>query len=201
MPKCITFGDSLQRIMRTKRLPVLLFIVLGFIVSGCLTCEKKEYIFELSGPESGKLTIRFINIFSNSLDSAGEVQTDYDELINMWFAGEKIERDYPMARKFRKRLYEANGQLCGEISMEFSTLKSVRLYRYDLGSPYMINTTTMPDDGEVFQSSNGEFGGDFMPVVFWRPENKTLRLVTTIAKPDTSCVSLLDTWKANTKKR
>jgi len=95
--------------MKIKLLIVTLFVFAGLLLSSCLTCEKKEYIFELSGPESGKLTIRFINIFSNSLDSAGEVLTDYDELMNMWFAGEKIERDYPMARKFRKRLYEANG--------------------------------------------------------------------------------------------
>lgn len=187
--------------MRHKRLPMILFALLGFILSGCLTCEKKEYIFELTGPESGKLTIRFINIFSNSLDSVGELKTDYDELINMWLEGEKIERDYPMARNFKKRIYEANGQLCGEVSMEFNTLKSVRLYRYDLGSPYMLNTTTMPDDGETFQSSNGEFGGDYMPVIFWRPDNKTLRLVTSIARPDSTTVSLLDTWRSNTRKK
>ncbi|HOW31672.1 MAG TPA: hypothetical protein PLP88_08900 [Bacteroidales bacterium] len=187
--------------MKKFRFPFFLFILLGFLLSGCLTCEKKEYIFELTGPESGKLTIRFVNIFSNSLDSAGEVKTDYAELVDMWLEGEKIERDYPLATKFRKRLYEANGQLCGEVSIEFSSLKAVRLYKYDAQSPYMLNTTTMPDDGETFLSSNGEFGGDHMPVIFWRPDNSTMRLVTSIAKPDSTTVSLLDTWKANTKKR
>ena len=187
--------------MKIKLLPLILFILTGLLLSSCLTCEKKEYVFEFTGPESGKLTIRFINIFSNNIDSVGELKTDYDELINMWLDGEKIERDYPSATKFKKRLYEANGQLCGEVSMEFSSLKAVRLYRYDSKSPYMLNTTTMPDDGETFLSSNGEYGGDYMPVIFWRPDNTTLRLATSVAKPDSSTVSMLDMWKANTKKR
>jgi hypothetical protein len=187
--------------MKIKRYPFFIFALLAIILSGCLTCEKKEYVFELTGPESGRLTIRFVNIFSNSLDSAGELNVDYDELVNMWLKGEKIERDYPQATKIKKKLYEANGQLCGEITMEFSSLKAVRLYRYDSQTPYMLNTTTMADDGETFMSSNGEFGGDFMPVIFWRPDNTTFRLTTSVAKPDSTTMSLLSIWKAESKKK
>jgi len=187
--------------MKFNRYPLILFVFLALVLTGCLTCEKKEYVFEVTGPESGKLTIRYINIFSNSIDSTGEVKADYDELVGMWLNGEKIERDYPKAVKIRKRLYESGGQLCGEVTMEFRDLNDVRLFRYDENSPYMLNTTTMADDGEVFQNSNGDFGGDNMPVIFWRPDNKTLRLTTTIARPDSTTVSLLDTWKANSGKK
>ena len=183
--------------MKLNRYPLILFAFLALVLSGCLTCEKKEYVFELTGPESGRLTIRYINIFSNSLDSTGEVQADYDELAGMWLNGEKIERDYPEATKIKKRLYESDGQLCGEVTMEFRNLKDVRLFRYNESCPYMLNTTTMADDGETFLNANGDFGGDNMPVIFWRPDNKTLRLSTTIARPDSTTVSLLDIWKAN----
>ena len=74
---------------------IILFLagLLAMAVSSCLTCEKKEYIFQLTGPESGKLTIRYINIFSNSLDSTGELNADYRELMDMWYIGEKVERN------------------------------------------------------------------------------------------------------------
>ena len=173
---------------------LILTSILAFTISSCLTCEKKEYIFQLTGKNSGRLTIRYINIFSNSLDSVGELKVDYDELMDMWLNGEKIERDFPKANKFRKRLYEKDGQLCGEVVMEFDDLSFVRLYRHLNQNHYMFSLSAVNDDGEVFQQCNGEYGGEFMPVIFWPGDAQTLRLTTTIAKPDSSCVSLLDFW-------
>lgn len=171
-------------------------LIVPVILSGCLTCEKKEYTFVLTGPNSGKLTIKYINIFSSLIDSAGEIDRDYDELINMWLKGEKIERDFPDAQKIKKRLFEENGQLCGEVVMEFDKLENMRLYRFNHAGPFMFSLSAFNDDGENFFRSNGEYGGDKMPVLFWPDFMKTLTITTRIADPDTSVRSMLPLWKA-----
>ena len=102
---------------------LLLLLTIMVSMAGCLTCERKEYVFKLTGSNSGILTIKYVNIFSGMIDSAGEIDADYDELINMWLYGKKLESDFPGATKFRKRIFEENGQLCGEVSMDFDDLK------------------------------------------------------------------------------
>lgn len=178
---------------------LFVMIVTGLMLSSCLTCETKEYIFTLTGKNSGKLTIRYNNIFSNSLDSIGEIASDYDELVNMWLKGEKIERDFPKAKKIKKRLYEANGVLNGEVTMEFDNLEDVRLFRFNNSGPYIFSTSAFNDDGEVFRTTNGIYGNDNTPVIFWNEEETSLRLTTRIAVPDSTTVSMLDTWKAHKK--
>ena len=181
----------------TKKLIYILIVLLISVgISSCLTCERKEYIFQLTGENSGKLTIKYVNIFSSIVDSAGELMVDYDELINMWLKGEKIERDFPLAKKFKKRLFKENGTLCGEVTMEFDDLSKVHLYRYKNRGPFMFSMSGVNDDGENFAQSNGEFGGDKMPVIFWPDDTRTLRFSTKIADPDSTTVSMLDMWEA-----
>jgi hypothetical protein len=53
---------------------------------------------------------------------------------------------------------------------------------------------------ETFDSSNGTFGGDVMPVVFWEEKMKVLNLTSVITLPDETTVSLVDDyreWKKN----
>ena len=172
---------------------ILLVLILVVSLSGCLTCEKKEYVFELKGVNKGHLTIRYINIFSQQSDTLASLENDYDELLKVWLHDKKVEDDYPQARNLKKRLYEANGQLCGEVTMDFDDVRQVRLFQYQSG-PYMINTGALPDDGETYLSSNGDFGDVHMPVVFYPSSTTTIRLTTQIAKPDPTCTSLIDFW-------
>lgn len=178
---------------------LVIMVFTGLMLSSCLTCETKEYIFTLTGKNSGKLTIRYNNIFSNSLDSLGEIASDYDELVNMWLKGEKIERDFPKAKKIKKRLYEANGVLNGEVTMEFDNLEDVRLFRFNNSGPYIFSTSAFNDDGEVFRTTNGAYGNDNTPVIFWNEDETSLRFTTRIAVPDSTTVSMLDTWKSHQK--
>jgi len=180
-----------------KLLRFLILILLPISIAGCLTCEKKEYVFQFTGKNSGKLTIKYVNIFSSLIDSTGELTADYEELTNLWYKGEKVEMDFPQAKKFRKRLFEENGTLCGEVTMEFDDLSKVRLYRYLNKGPYMFSMSAVNDDGETFAQTNGDFGGEIMPVLFWPEDSKTLRFSTKIAIPDSSCVSMLEMWKEN----
>ena len=181
-----------------KLLRFLILILVPITIAGCLTCERKEYVFQLTSQNSGKLTIKYINIFSSLIDSTPELGSDYDEMMDMWLKGEKLERDFPQAKKFRKRLFEENGTLCGEVTMEFDDLSKVRLYRYMDKGPFMFSLSGVNDDGENFSQTNGDFGGDQMPVVFWPEDARTLRFSTKIAVPDSTCVSMLEQWENNT---
>lgn len=172
-------------------------ILIPLSIAGCLTCESKEYIFQFTGENSGKLTIKYINIFSSLIDSTAEVTSDYDELADLWYHGKKVEMDFPHATKFKKRLFEENGTLCGEITMEFDELSKVGLYRFMNKGPYMFSMSGANDDGENFAHSNGDFGGDKMPVIFWPEDSRTLRLTTKIATPDSTCISMLQMWEKN----
>ena len=49
-------------------------------------------------------------------------------------------------------------------------------------------------DSEYYNESNGEYGGDIMPVVFWDPDLKLLQLTTDVTTPDETTLSLLDRW-------
>ncbi|HNW71073.1 MAG TPA: hypothetical protein PKI01_11765 [Bacteroidales bacterium] len=181
---------------------ILLFLAIGvfamFLVS-CLTVEKKQYTFEFTGKDSGKLTIKYINIMSN-VDSAGYTETvDFDELLSSYINGTKIEEAYPEATNISKRLFEENGVLCGEVIMEFPSLKAARLYQFDKKSPYMFYASSV--DGESYVESNGTYGGDNMPVVMFPTKLKKLVVTTSVSKPtDESYVSLLGEyvkWKRN----
>jgi hypothetical protein len=167
------------------------------IFTGCLTVEKKEYTFQLKDNDSGTLTIKFINILSMKDDALDVSQSDFEELIMNYIEGTEIEVDYSNALVRSKRLFEESGQLCGEIIIDFEDLASVGLFQYDSKSPLMFNVGSFLDS-ETYLKSNGEFGGEVMPVVFWPKSLKTLALTTFITDPDETTVGLLNeyhNWK------
>jgi hypothetical protein len=175
--------------MKNITSPVLL-ILLAFLFTGCLTVEKKEYTFQLKDNNSGTLTIKFINIMSMKDDALDVSQGDFEELITNYIEGNEIEVDYEKALVRSKRLFEENGTLCGEVIIDFDNLASVGLYQYDSKSPLMFNVGSFLDS-ETYLNSNGEFGGEVMPVVFWPKSLKTLTLSTYITDPDETTVGLL----------
>jgi len=173
----------------------LIIIIIPLSIAGCLTCERKEYTIQLTGANSGRLTIKYVNIFSSMIDSTGELTVDYNEMMDLWLNGEKIERDFPKAKKFKKRLFEEDGKLCGEVILEFDDISKINLFRFQGKGPFMFSMSGVNDDSEVFAQTNGEFGGEKMPVIFWPEDTRTLRFSTKIATPDTSCVSMLKLWE------
>jgi hypothetical protein len=176
----------------------VLILALGavaFLLNGCLTCEKKEYTFELTGKNSGKLTIKYINIMSVMDDSTDVSSDDFDELVNSYLYGDQIESDYPDATNIQKNIYEENGMLCAVVTMEFATLDGVKLFQYDKKSPFMMSLGNALDT-ETFFESNGTFGGENMPVVFWPSTLKTLSLMTQVTSPDETTLSLVDQYRA-----
>ncbi len=172
----------------------ILFILIALLASSCLTVEKKKYEFKMKDSHSGTLTITYINIMSMKNDTADVSSKDFQELLSSYINGTEVEKNFQSAIVRSKRLYEHNGQLYGEVVIDFSNLKSVGLYQYDSKCPYMYSIGTGVES-ETFLSTSGEFGGDYMPVVFWPKTEKTFTLTTHITTPDETCTSLLAEYK------
>jgi len=179
--------------MKKTGINIFVFLVVAVLLSSCLTVEKKEYTFVLDDKNSGTLTIKFINIMSMKDDTADISESDFNEMITTYIDGNELEADYKNAIVRRKRLFEENGKLCGEVVIYFRDLESVGLYKYDEKSPYMLNIGSFLDS-EAFLESNGTYGGDVMPVVFWPSNSSTLNLSTHITAPDETTVSLIDRY-------
>jgi hypothetical protein len=172
----------------------LIFTV--FFISGCLTCEKKEYTFQFTGKESGLLTIKYINLMSTMDDTIDISEEDFSSLMTDYYEGTEVENEFPEAIVKSKRLFEENGVLCGEIVMEFTGLAMGHLYQHNGKGPLMYCLSCFSIDSEYYSESNGEYGGDIMPVVFWDPGLKNLTLSTDVTTPDETTVSLLDRYLA-----
>jgi hypothetical protein len=170
-------------------------IITVLFMSGCLTCEKKEYTFQFTGKESGRLTIKYINLMSTMDDTVDISEDDFSSLMTDYYEGTEIENDFPDATVVSKRLFEEDGVLCGEIVMEFSTLAIGHLYQHKGKGPLMYCLSCFSIDSEYYSESNGEYGGDVMPVVFWDSGLKNLTLSTDVATPDETTVSLIDRYK------
>jgi len=130
-------------------------------------------------------------------DTADISETDFNELISGFIDGDGLDQDYPDAILRSKKLFEENGVLCGEAIIDFNNLRNVGLFQYDSKSPYMFNIGSFLES-ETFLNSNGEYGGDVMPVVFWPKSLKSLTLTTYVTTPDETTVSLLsqyNSWK------
>jgi hypothetical protein len=178
-----------------KTLIALPAIALALLfISGCLTCEKKEYTFKMTGKNSGTLTIKYINIMSSMDDSLDVSDEDFMSLINDYYTGTSIEDEYPGTTLVDKKLYEENGVLCGEITLAFSDLSQVKIYQHDGKGAYMYPLNCGSLDSETFDGGNGEYGGDNMPVVFWDQGSKSLTMTTTVTVPDETTLSLLDEY-------
>jgi hypothetical protein len=163
-------------------------------LSGCLTCEKKEYTFQLTGDNSGRLTIKYINIMSIMDDTLDISTEDFQTLLNDYYDGEELQNTFPDASLVSRKMFEENGVLCGEVVYEFSDLKGAKLYQHKDKGPFMYCLGCYSLDSEYFSESNGEYGGDVMPVVFWDQGSKKLFLTTDVTYPDETTISLLDEY-------
>lgn len=180
--------------MKKGKINLLLIGLLLLVMSSCLTTEKKEYVFKFTGQNAGTLTIKYINLMSSSDDTTDMSKQDFTELIDKYINGDKIKTEYPTATNIRKQLYEVNGQLYAELSLDFPDLESAKLYQSDPNSPLMLCLTSEKETERYFDS-NGKYGGANMPVVFWNKDLKELHLTTGITKPDESTKSLVGRYR------
>jgi hypothetical protein len=175
--------------MKNFRYFLLILAVGSLLATGCLTCEKKEYTFVIHSDGTVTLTIRYVNIVVSRSDSM-PADSAYRWLVEEYLQGNKIEAEYPTATDVKKRLFEEKGVLCGEITMNFPSLESAGLYKYNEGCPIMFGLFM-----EEYLTSNGEYGGDRMPVIFWGNELKELKLTSLVEKQADSAISLLKAYR------
>lgn len=187
-PAVITRVTPLRRL-----LPALLLAVLLPVAGGCLTAEYKEYRIKLRPDRSGDATIRFVNILSESDDSTAASE-DFDDLVNGYLLGTKIEKGNPSFHNVKKRLYEQDGVLVGEVSFSFDSLSVVRLFKFDAGSPVMFFLGDRRTSEQLVET-NGTYGRDWMPVVFWPASATELTIRTRIAPQALQRRSLLHDYR------
>ena len=178
-----------------KRAALLSIFSIVFISSGCLTVEFKEYIIRMKTDRSGEATIRFVNILSEADDTTDVSSDDFQQLIEFYLEGNQLEKDNPGYRNAKKRLYEQDGVLVGEITFTFDSLSALRIFKLDKDSPYMY-FVGHPLSSEQFVESNGSYGRDWMPVVFWPKDTKELSLKTKVVSEVSHQRSLLKNFKA-----
>lgn len=152
-------------------------LLILFVFSGCLTVETKEVRIKLLSGHSGEASILFRNIESESNDSTTVGHQDFRELVESYLQGKQLEHDNPGARNVHKRLFEQEDMLVGEMRLSFDSLATVRLFKYDRSSPYMMFLGT-PSTNEILVETNGTFGGDQMPVIFWPADTREFYVKT-----------------------
>jgi hypothetical protein len=178
-------------------------IILSVLMTGCLTVETKEYHIKLKTEMSGEATIKFINIQSESDDTTDITKEDFQQLIETYVSGAKLEKDNPGFRNVRKKMYEEKGVLCGEISFTFDSLSHVRFFKYDKDSPYMYYASN-PLSSETLVETNGTQGEEWMPMVFWKKDAHDFYVKTHVvseARYRTSLLKHFREWQAQHKKK
>jgi hypothetical protein len=181
-----------------KKLSLLLFTSLLCIkLIGCLAVETKEYSFKLKSGNSGEGKIKYINILRTD-DSASTIEGDYEELVNSYLRGGKPEDEIKGIKNVKKRLFEEDNQLCGEITFEFDDITTLKFYKYNNDVwCYYIPTVSMNffTGTDEYFSSNGTYGGESMPVIFWDGKEKKFEFKTIVSQADKNKTSLLSVWK------
>ncbi len=178
--------------------PLFLTLMLGIILvllPGCLIVETKEYHITLKNDGAGEARIVFNNIQSESDDTVDVTKPDFNQLIDLYLHGSQIERDNPGYKNVVKQLYEKDGKLTGEVTLSFDSLATMRLYQYDNEGPLMYFVGS-PLSSEVMVETNGTYGRDWMPIVFWPKGTKELYIKTRVVSQGSYHRSLLALFRA-----
>ncbi len=173
------------------------FFMLSISMIGCLTVETKEYSYKLKGDKSGSGKIKYINIMRTD-DSATTIEAEYQNLVSNYLNGSKPEDEMQGVKNVKKRLFEEDNHLCGEITFDFDDITSLKFYNYKSKVwTYALTGSNIFGSNESYFSSNGTFGGENMLVIFWDGNEKEFNFKTTVSQNDKKNESLLDQWKKN----
>ncbi len=180
------------------RITTLILVFTAVTLTGCLTVETKEYRIKLRSDHSGEATIKFFNILSESDDTTDIAADDFQQLIEFYLEGSQLEKENPGFRNVKKRLYEDDGVLVGEVTFAFDSLNAVRLFRYETSGPLMYFVGN-PLSSEQFIESNGTRGPDWLPVIFWPNDATEIYLKTKVVSEvpyQRSVLKYFQAWKS-----
>ena len=170
------------------------------LLSGCLTSEFKEIRISLNPDGSGKGSILYIGISSEQGDDTVSLaKEDFESLIADYLEGKSFETANEKLTNVKKRLFVKDGKLMGEVTFEFSDISAIGLYKHKNEGPFMYYTLA---DGYLtsgqYAASNGSYGGEKMPVVFWPANASEFYIKMALSAPETPKSSLAanyDTWQ------
>jgi hypothetical protein len=182
-------------------LTAILFVFL-FFCTGCLTADLKELRLSLKPDgKSGTGSIVFSKIHSEmSSDTANNTKADFNSLVTEYYQGKKIDESLKGTHNIKKRLYLDGNDLMGEVTFEFENIADLGFFQFNGTGPYMYYTLS---DGVFtsgqFEASNGSYGGEKMPIIFWDSSARDFYVKISLASsqsPQRSITSLYKTWTA-----
>lgn len=186
---------------------VTLIAAVAILFTGCLTCEKKEFTYQLNKDGSVNLTIKYYNLMSSFSGGSEEseeseegaetaestLEADFEDLMSNYVNGSSPESEYTNAVVETKRLFEENGTLCGEIRMKFASASDAKLF-VD-AKRKLILKDFCSSYSETLSVTNGSYDGS-SPFVIWDTKAKTLTYTTSVSSAYTEGnTSLLSRWK------
>jgi len=185
-----------------KRALVYVFLfALSAGFAGCLTVETKEYSFNLKDGNSGSGKIKYINIMRSD-DSGVTTEEDFSQLMNTYLNGSKPEDEMLGVKNVKKRLFEEDNHLCGEITFDFDDITTLKFFNYN-GKVWVYNINSAGNSifggSESYFSSNGTFGGESVPLIFWDGSSKEFSFKTTLSQGEKPNIGLLEIWKEKGK--
>ena len=169
----------------------------AILLPGCLAFQTKEYHIQLKTDHSGEALLRFTNLRSESDDTLDTSADDFAQLIGSYLNGSQIEKQNPGFQNVRKRLFEQNGVLVGEIEFTFDSLSAIQVFKFDRASPYMYYVGSSLSSEQLLES-NGTSGGSWMPVIFWPKDAREFFIKTKAVSEVAYHRSLVDrfrTWE------
>lgn len=173
----------------------LLAIFSCILFSGCLIADRKVVTLEIAPDGSGTGKIIYTDISSLQEDEHDRTLGDYSELVEEWVRGEKIYESYPGIEDVTVRLFELGNALHGEATFSFESAEDVGLYRHPETGYWMYYALRNTSNVEAFDSTNGHFVGDVVPVILWGPETTSFRIVNTFDPGTRPVVSLVDLYR------
>ena len=188
----------------TRFVAVTVALLFAALFSGCLTAEHKEIRLTLNGDsKSGSGSITFTKITSEpGEDTVNVSKEDFNSLIADYYQGKKIENANKGMHNVKKRLFLSGDDLMGEITFEFDDISKLGFYRHKGEGVFMYYTI---GDGYFtsgqFESSNGTYGGEKMPMIFWDASTKDFYIKVALSTPNAAHHSLLKPYKDWSKKQ
>ncbi len=186
--------------MKLRSAAFVLLLLCSSLLTGCLTAEFKDIRLKLNTDgKSGTGVMLFSGISSSPGDTLDVSAEDFRSLIDEYYLGKKIENENKGMKNVKKRLFMQNGTLIGEVSFEFNDLAELGITRHNDSGPYMYYTVA---DGFFtsgqYEESNGTYGGEKLPLVFWEPTTRDFHIKMALSTPQEvrkPLASLFEDWQ------
>ncbi len=173
------------------------------LFNGCLTASHKEMRLSLNADgKSGTGTILFTHIHSEVNEDTTNVTTkDFNALISEYYQGKKFETATKGIKNIKKRLYLDGKDLMGEVTFEFDNVADLGFFRFNGRGPFLYYVLS---DGYFtsgdYVLSNGSYGGEKMPIVFWDENARDFYVKVALSSPQSPERSIVPLYQAWVKK-